>query len=86
MEFAKKWSCKNLIFPLIQRYYFRSDKCIRILIEFPSIWYIVGLCGSNFRKLFLSLNEILSTQTKIDNYTRFAKIIFLRLGQYLLQS
>ena len=80
MEFAKKWYCKILISPLIQRYYFKSDKSIRILIEFPSIWYIVGLCKCNFRKLFLSFNEILSTQTKIDKYTHFAKINFFTHG------
>ena len=41
---------------------------------------MVGLCESNFRKLFLSLNEILFTQTKIDKYTHFAKINFFTHG------
>ena len=53
---------------------------IRILIEFPLIWYIVGLCEDNFRKLFLSLNEILFAQEKIDKYTHFGKINFFTLG------
>ena len=51
-----------------------------MLIEFLSIWYMVGLCESNFRKLFLSLNEILFAQTKIDKYTHFGKINFFTLG------
>ena len=59
MEFAKKVVLQKLDFPLIQRYYFKSDKSIRILKEFPLIWYIVGFCECNFRGVFLSFNEVL---------------------------
>ena len=41
---------------------------------------MVCLFESNFRTLFLSLNEILSTQIKIDEYTHFGKINFFTLG------
>ena len=79
MGFSKKVVLLKLDFPLIQRYYFKTDKSIEFLIEFPSIWYIVGLCESNFRKLFWSFKEILPSQTKIDKNTHFAKINFLHM-------
>ena len=41
---------------------------------------MVGLCESNFRKLFLGLNEILSTQTKIDKLAHFGKTNFFTHG------
>ena len=37
--------------------YFNSEECILILIEFPLIWYIVGLCWSKFGLIFKFLNH-----------------------------
>ena len=77
----KKWSFQlNWNFLLKQSSYVTSEKSSRIFIKFPLIWYIVGLCGPNFNRYFLVLNEALFSRVKIDEYTHFAVIDFLRLG------
>ena len=46
--------------------YLISDKCILILIEFPLIWCMVGLCRSKLDLIFKGLNEQEAINGKID--------------------
>ena len=46
--------------------YFNSEECILILIEFPLIWYIVGLCRSKLDPVFKCLKEWEALDEKVD--------------------
>ena len=37
---------------------------------------MVGLCGCNFRRVFLDLNEALFSCLRIDKYTHFVNVHF----------
>ena len=40
----------------------------------------VGLCGRNFRRVFLDLNEALFSYLRIDKYTHFVNVHFFTFG------
>ena len=48
----KKWSQLHWIFSLKKCTNLKSEKSIKILTKFPLIWYMAGLCRSNFATLF----------------------------------
>ena len=50
-----------------------------------TFWYMIGLCGCNFRRVFWDLNEALFACLRIDEYTHFVNVHFLLLVPYLLQ-
>ena len=45
--------------------YLNFERCIKILIKFPLIWCIVGLCRSKFDLIFKGLNEWLILDEKV---------------------
>ena len=48
----KKWTWWNWNISLTNTSHLKSDRCIKMLMKFPLIWYIVGFCTSNVGLFF----------------------------------
>ena len=60
--------------------YVKFEKFIRILMKIPLIWCMLGICGCNFRRVFLDLNEALFSCLRIAKYTHFVNVHFFTFG------